>query len=89
MAKSIKGKEVNMEALMIQNQHAVALGNARMNARGDLLGRNGKVVKTREDLANEYNTQAPNAAVTAPISSDVMNKVKAADKKPSKPETKE
>ncbi len=80
MAKTIKGKEIKMEALMIENQHAVALGNAKMNARGDLLGKNGKVVKTREDLAQEYNTKVQNPAKNVSISSDVVNKVKASDK---------
>lgn len=80
MVKSIRGKEINMEALMIQNQNAVALGNARMNARGDLLGKNGKVIKTREELAAEYNTQSPNVAVNASITTETLAKVKAADK---------
>lgn len=83
MVKSNKGKEVNMEALMIQNQNAVALGNARMNARGDQLGRNGKVEKTREELAAEYNTKPTNAAVNASLTTDVLAKVKAVDSKKS------
>lgn len=71
MARSAKGKEVNMEALMLANQNAVALGNAKMNARGDLLSKGGKIIKTREELALEYNTNVPNKAVTAPVSQPV------------------
>lgn len=88
MAKSAKGKNVNMEALMLANQNMVALGNARMNARGDLLGSNGKVVKTREQLAKEYNTKPSKPAVSAPVTSEVLTKVKAADKKPAQPQKK-
>ena len=71
MARSQKGKEVNMEALMMANQNAVALGNARMNARGDIMGKNGVIIKTREELALEYNTNVPNKVVAAPLSQPV------------------
>jgi len=76
MAKSAKGKNVNMQALMIQNQHTVALGNARMNARGDILGKNGKIVKTREELAKEYNKTPANKVVSVPLTKDVVQQVK-------------
>ena len=48
-----RGKHVDMELLRFKNQHQVALGNAKMNARGDILGRGGIVVKTREELLKE------------------------------------
>jgi len=76
MVKSIKGKEVNMAALMLANQYSVAVGNARMNARGDLLGKNGEIVKTREQLGQEYHQTPANKAVSIPISKDVIEKVK-------------
>lgn len=81
MAKSIKGKEVNFEALMLANPNAIALGNANMNARGDLLGKGGKVIKTREELALEYNTNVPNKAVSAPVSQPVVPVSKTTSKK--------
>ena len=54
MHKTYKGKSIDMGALRMSNEHAVALGNAQMNARGDVLGKGGKIVKTNEDLTNEY-----------------------------------
>jgi lysyl-tRNA synthetase class I len=54
MVKSAKGKDIDMSALREVNGRSVAIGNARMNAQGDLLGRGGKIVKTREELAREY-----------------------------------
>lgn len=69
MVKSAKGKEVDMEALREANGNAVALGNANMNARGDLLGKGGRVVKLREDLAREYhNAVGKNAVKNVAIS---------------------
>lgn len=45
---------IDMELLKFQNQHSVALGNAHMNARGDLIGQGGLVLKTREELLEEH-----------------------------------
>jgi hypothetical protein len=38
-----------------------AVGNVRMNARGDELGPGGKIVKKREDTINAYYESNPNA----------------------------
>lgn len=54
MHRTYKGKTVDMGALRMANEQAVALGNAQMNARGDILGRGGRVIKTNEDLTREY-----------------------------------
>ena len=48
-----RGKHVDMELLRFKNQHQVAVGNLNMNARGDVLGRGGVIVKTREELLKE------------------------------------
>lgn len=54
MVKSFKGREVDMQALAIKNEKTVAIGNANMNAKGDILGKGGKIIKTREDIIKEY-----------------------------------
>lgn len=51
---SMRGEVVDMNRLAAKNETTVALGNASMNARGDLLGAGGKVVKTREQLSAEF-----------------------------------
>ena len=76
MVKSAKGRDVNMQALMLANQKTVALGNAKMNARGDILGKNGKVVKTREQVINEYNKNPKGKAITVPVTAATINKQK-------------
>ncbi len=53
MVRSIKGRELDFEAIMKQHSKDIALGNASMNARGDIV-KNGKVVKTVEERRKEY-----------------------------------
>ena len=54
MARSFRGKEVDMVSLAKQHDKTIALGNAHMNARGDILGQGGKIVQTREERLAEY-----------------------------------
>lgn len=57
---TMQGKTVDMEALASRNETMPAVGNVRMNARGDELGPGGKVIKKREDIVNDhYNQQTP------------------------------
>lgn len=60
--KSFKGKEVDISSLIEQQGNVMAVGNMKVNARGDLLGKFGQVVKTREQLENEYVSRLPNGA---------------------------
>lgn len=56
----MQGKPVDMEALAARNETMPAVGNVRMNARGDELGPGGVVVRKREDIVNDhYNQQNP------------------------------
>ena len=52
--RSAQGKMVDMEQLRLQNELVPAIGNMKVNARGDQLGPGGKVVKTREQLLDEH-----------------------------------
>lgn len=54
MVKSFRGKEFNMIELATKNSANMSIGNVRMNGRGDLIGADGKVVKTREEQIKEY-----------------------------------
>lgn len=58
--KSMQGREVNMEELAQRNSTMPAVGNVRMNARGDELGPGGVVTRKREDIVNDhYQQQSP------------------------------
>ena len=59
--KSMQGKEVDLEKLRMRNELTPAVGNVRVNARGDELGPGGKIVRKREDVMKVYNDQNPNA----------------------------
>jgi hypothetical protein len=52
--KSMQGKEVDMEKLRNLNETTLAVGNSRVNARGDEIGPGGKIVRRREDVQNDY-----------------------------------
>ena len=58
--RTMQGREINMEELAQRNSTMPAVGNARMNARGDELGPGGVIVRKREDIVNDhYNKQNP------------------------------
>jgi len=52
--KTMQGREVDMEKLVRQHELMPAVGNIRVNARGDELGPGGKIVRRKEDIVNEY-----------------------------------
>ena len=60
--KSMRGVIIDMDAMRAANEDARALGNARMNARGDILGSNGKIEVRREQIARDYYNKNPGAA---------------------------
>jgi hypothetical protein len=68
----MRGKEVDMDKLLEKNQLMPAVGNAKMNARGDELGPGGKIVKKREDTVNEYYENNPAAIMAAKQSNTVV-----------------
>lgn len=47
--KSARGKTVNFDELVLKNAKTIAVGNANLNARGDLVGRSGQIVETVEE----------------------------------------
>lgn len=57
------GKQVDMDLLRQRNELTPAVGNARVNARGDELGPGGKIVKKREDIMQEYYRDNPKASI--------------------------
>lgn len=56
--RSANGKTVDMGALRLQNEKVRAVGNMRVNARGDVINDNNQVIRTRnEQVGQQYNTQ--------------------------------
>lgn len=58
--RTMQGRVIDMEKLMRQNELMPAVGNVRVNARGDELGPGGKIIKRKEEVVNEYYEQRPN-----------------------------
>ena len=57
--RTAQGRSLDMESIRLQNELVPALGNMRVNARGDQLGPGGQIIKTREMIMDEYyNSQA-------------------------------
>lgn len=87
--RSAQGRVVDIEKLRLANEETIAVGNMRVNARGDQLGPGGKIVKTRNQIMKEYyslNTptsvpsrpareEVPIQADPAPISAPVVEAV--------------
>ena len=57
--RTANGKQVDMDTLALKNETVIAVGNMRVNARGDQLGPGGKIVKKREDVLADYYRDHP------------------------------
>jgi hypothetical protein len=57
--RTMLGKEVDMDALLLKNETIRAVSNIKINARGDELGPNGQIIRKREDSASEYYEDNP------------------------------
>ncbi len=58
---SMQGKEVDMEKLSLKHELTPAVGNMKVNARGDELGPGGEIVRTREQILQDYYANNPRA----------------------------
>jgi hypothetical protein len=58
---SMRGKEIDMEKMGLRFEKTPAVGNMKVNARGDEIGPGGKVIRTREQVLADYYAQNPNA----------------------------
>ena len=63
MKKTNRGQAVDMSGLVLQNETTVAVGNMKVNARGDQLDSKGNVSKTKTEQAQAYYQNNPKAAV--------------------------
>jgi outer membrane biosynthesis protein TonB len=64
--RTAQGRQVDMERLRLQNETTPAIGNMKVNARGDQLGPGGKVVQTREEMLDQYYKKTTNRKANMP-----------------------
>lgn len=56
--RTAMGKTIDMGSMVLANENVRAIGNQKVNARGDIIDSNNNVVKTRQQqLAEQYSTQ--------------------------------
>jgi hypothetical protein len=59
--KTAQGKTVDMGRLMVQNEKTRAVGNMKVNARGDMVDDLNNIVSTKtQQVNNQYNKQIQN-----------------------------
>jgi hypothetical protein len=60
--KTAQGKTVDIDSLRLVNENTIAVGNMKVNARGDQLGPGGKVAQTRNQTMDQhYKLHTPTA----------------------------
>ena len=81
--RSAQGRPVNLDAIIVLNEDEIAVGNMNVNARGDELGPGGKVVKTRNQVMEEYyKLNTPVAVETPHVAPPVVNRAPEVDEDP-------
>jgi hypothetical protein len=53
--RTARGIPIDMDRVRLANEQTIAVGNMKVNARGDLLGAGGKVIQTRQQIMAEKN----------------------------------
>ena len=71
---TMRGLPIDMAALAAANADKRAVGNAKMNARGDVLGPNGVVLRTQEQVEQEWQQ---NQQRQQQVAGGVSNNIKA------------
>lgn len=70
--RTMQGKEIDFEKLMKEHELMPAIGNMKVNARGDELGPGGKIIRRREEIVQEYYDTNPNAMPKATKQAEVQ-----------------
>ena len=52
--KTAQGKILDIDSLRLVNETTVAVGNMKVNARGDQLGPGGQIIKTRNQVMDQH-----------------------------------
>lgn len=52
--RTMQGKVVELDKLIMQNETTIAVGNMKVNARGDEIGQGGQIVRKREEIMTEH-----------------------------------
>lgn len=62
--KSNRGQSIDMEALIAANKESPAVGNMKVNARGDVMGPGGEITQANEDRVRAYYQDNPSSSTS-------------------------
>ncbi len=71
--RSALGRQVDIDQLRLNNEDVIAVGNMKVNARGDELGPGGEIIRSRNEIMNEYyklNTPTVGISNPSPVTED-------------------
>ena len=71
--RTSRGIPIDMSALAAKHSHKKAIGNANMNARGDIIDKQGIVLKTQEQIENEWKRMKEKTQESLGISQDIKS----------------
>lgn len=80
--RTMQGKAIDMDKLRSQNELTPAVGNMKVNARGDEIGPGGKIIRTREQIVSSYYEGNPKATPDADIQPSVKTTQKVVPQNP-------
>ena len=72
--RSARGQAVDMDMIRLSNETTIAIGNQKVNARGDQLGPGGKIVKSRAEIIQSRLAGYADPIVGAALASMVKRK---------------
>ena len=67
MYRTMQGRMVDIEKLRASNESVRAIGNMNVNARGDVLGPGGRIIKAKEQIMREYYEQPKGRVDDTPL----------------------
>ena len=68
--RSNRGASIDFDALIAKAGDSTAVGNMRVNAQGDVLGKGGEIVQRNEDRVRAYYKNNPRSSTSASLKGD-------------------
>jgi hypothetical protein len=68
--RSNRGVQIDFDTLIAKAGDSTAVGNMRVNAQGDVLGKGGEIVQKNEDRVRAYYKNNPRSSTSASLKGD-------------------
>ena len=72
--RTAQGRELDIEKIKLQHEMVPALGNMRVNARGDQLGPGGRILKTREEIMDDHYATKREISTNSPKEGPILTR---------------